>query len=41
MPLFMAVHHHVGAPDAEAASAVHREALGLVADGVISVTEGS
>lgn len=31
----------VEAPSAEAASAVHREAHGLVADEVVAVTEGS
>ncbi len=31
----------VEAPDPEAASAVHREAHGLVADEIIPVTEGS
>ena len=31
----------VEAPSAEAADAVHREALGLVADEIVEVTEGS
>jgi hypothetical protein len=41
MPLSMDIHHIVEAPSAEAASTVHREAHGLVADEIFQVQEGA